>query len=683
MRFRSAFGFVVAASLLAVACGSDDVGGPVAPVHGSEPIGPVALPRMKSNPLPNIPHAWPLARTKAGMLRGIGVTSGPDGTSGTNTAALITTNRNLVQKTLVLTGDATQPSFQAAVDSLDRIGVPYDARVVVQNGAPTGLDPATLTDGVSTCFYNSVILATDALVYYDGTNYQSAFSAQDWQTLADFESACSAREAIWYAWPNPGLGLTYAGTSFIDTDSVDASVAQPSFFAALRATALLPIRNAAGYYADIADTSTTSLLQANGHTLMVLHTYADGRQTVVSTFDRNQYQVHSWALEYDVIRWLTNGMFLGKKRAYLTPQVDDVFIDDDMWDVATHLDDGVSQLRITGSDIVGLNTWESGLRQHLPSGSSFFPVFAFNGYGTLKSSYSDGSLLNQALRYNKSFLWLSHTWDHENMDAMTQSAAYSEANQNIRVASNDRLNGFSKTEMVTPDVSGLGNYAALEGIFQAGVRVVVSNTSVAGGGNPEFNVGMANAIEPRIYEVPRHPTNIYYNTATPDEQLDEYNTIYRDHYGRDLSYAEMIDADSTIGVSYLFTGDVDPLMFHQPNLANYNAGTTNPPASLYGDWINAVTSKFTALSNAPIKTLQQRDIATAMQQRAAYDACGVSATIVESSTGRTLQLHATNACVVPVTGLSASTAGSVESYLGTTTTSVTLSAGQVKSIALP
>jgi len=288
-------------------------------------------------------------------------------------------------------------------------------------------------------------------------------------------------------------------------------------------------------------------------------------------------------------------------------------------------------------------------------------------------------------------LWLSHTWDHENMDAMTAVQAMAEVQQNIGVAKRRKLNGFSQTELVTPDVSGLDNLAALQGIYSAGVRYVVSNTSITSaldpgnpGVNPSFNVGKANPTLAVIYQVPRHPTNVYYNTSTPAAQADEYNHIYESYYGRALSYDEMIDADSEFGKFYLLRGDIDPLMFHQPNLANYNAGTTLPPQSLYTDWIEAATGKFLDLSVAPIATLTQRDIAAAMQARGAFNACGITATINYSATGtRTLQLATTGACTVPVTGISAATAGTVETYLGAPTTSIKMTAGSTRSIALP
>jgi hypothetical protein len=270
------------------------------------------------------------------------------------------------------------------------------------------------------------------------------------------------------------------------------------------------------------------------------------------------------------------------------------------------------------------------------------------------------------------------------MDAMTATDAQTECRRNITTAASHHFNGFAASELVTPDVSGLDNLAALQGLYAAGVRYVVSNTSITDvldpgnpGTNPSFNVGRANPSLATIYQVPRHPTNIYYNVGTPAAETDEYNAIYRSYYGYDLTYAQVIDFDSEFGKYYLLRGDIDPLMFHQTNVSDYGGAT------LLGDWLDAAAAKFLAVSTAPIRTMHQRDIAAAMQARHALDGCGVTATIIESTTGpRSLQLATTGACVVPVTGLAAPTAGSVETYLDPTT-SVTMAASSTATIALP
>jgi hypothetical protein len=684
MRLRSSSTLALSVCLFAVACG--DSNAPVT-VHEPVPSTPAALPRLDSHLLHVVPHL-------GASMRGIGLqqsyrSAATDPPSSHPIAAVSPTGaRTIAQKTLLLAATGDEPSYLAAKDTLDRFGVPYTSLIATQQQ----VTPQLLSDGVSTCYFSSVIFATSGLGYLDTTTgaWASALSAAQWQMIADFEVGCSAREAIWYAWPSADLGLTYV-SSFAWTDSVDAKVTNAAFFASLPASATVPIRYAAGYRAALTDGTASSLLDDGaGGVLLALHTGADGRQTLVSTVDQSPYLTHTLTLEYDLVRWVTGGIFVGQKRAYLTSQIDDVFIDDDMW-VPGVGDDGSVTFRITGSDLDALVGWKNAFVATLPAGSTFQPVLAFNGEGQTRGAYPDRTLLASALIDNTSFLWLSHTWDHENMDAMSAVDAEAEVEQNIGVAHKRDLNGFNKSELVTPDVSGLDNLAALQGMYSAGVRYVVSNTSITAaldpgnpGVNPSFNVGKANPTLSVIYQVPRHPTNVYYNTSTPDAQADEYNHIYASYYGRNLSYAEMIDADSEFGKFYLLRGDIDPLMFHQPNLANYNAGTGTPAQSLYGDWITAAAGKFLALSRAPIQTLTQRNIAQAMQARGAFNSCGIAATIISTSTGaRTLQLHTTGACTVPVTGLSAATLGTVETYLGSPLTSIRMNAGSTRSIALP
>lgn len=121
-------------------------------------------------------------------------------------------------------------------------------------------------------------------------------------------------------------------------------------------------------------------------------------------------------------------------------------------------------------------------------------------------------------------------------------------------------------------------------------------------------------------------------------------------------------------------------MFHQPNLRSELVD--GAPHSLFGDWVEASAARFTALISAPILTLTVREIAEAMQARAALDACGVAATYVEDGPAATLELRAAGACLVPITGVSAN-AGAVEVYAGVPTTEVAMTADATTVIELP
>lgn len=597
--------------------------------------------------------------------------------------------RRIQQRVLLLGATGTEPAYLHARSALDRIGIPYATLIATRED----LTPSMLGDASTTCLFSGVIVATSGLGYADPTTgtWQSALSPEEWQTLANFELSCSAREVTWYGWPGAEYGL--APLAPIDsTSTVEGrlTTSGQAFFHRVKDDARVPIRDAYGHRAAIIDPATTTALleAADGGVLVAMHTAPDGREAVVSTVDSNPYLTHALVLEYDLLRWVTRDLFVGKKRAYLSPQIDDVFIPDDLWIVGQG-DTGAAQLRITGEDLVAVAAWQSERIASLPPGSTFITSIAYNGVGTLASEEPDTTLVTAARGpAGRQFLWVSHTWDHENMDAMSFLETLRQLTRNCLTGRLLQLRGLDCTELVTPDMSGLTNPSAVIGMVAAGVTNVVSDTShtvenfpESPGDNPSFNVGRPNPIDSRLYQIPRHPTSIFYNTIDPATQIDEYNALYRSYYGRDLTYEEMLDKDSAFGLLYLLQGDIDPLMFHQTNFARYTDGQGRT-RSLYADWIDTVLDKFLALTDVPVLTLTQAAIARAMKARDALNRCGVTATKVESAAGASLELRTVGACTVPVTGLAAPAAGTVESYGGESITSIAMTPGAVRTIPL-
>ena len=585
--------------------------------------------------------------------------------------------RRIAQKVLLLTADTEQPSYLAARDALVRIGIPFEEL----NAATHEVTPALLMDlKTSTCHFSGVLFSTSGLGYFDAQQgWISALSNEEWQRIASFQLACDAREAVWYAWPSEDLGLTFV-SAFTSDDTVQAEVANPSFFKRVPATAQIKYQYAAGYRAAIADgASTTPLVtDSTGNVLVATHTRPDGSEVLVSTVDSSPYLPHALALEYDMLRWLTRGLFVGQKQTYFAPQIDDLFLSNDMWRLDLHAnpEDDTHTFRISGTDLLDVATWQSSMQARLPAGSQFYTIMAYNGLGTTPDYSSDTSLLAAAHATGSAFQWLNHTWAHTNMDAMTREQARLEVAENCAIGQSLGLVGLACDELVTPDRSGLANEAADLGLVAAGIGYVVSDTSHAAsdhrfadnpGDNPSFNVGRISRYDSRLYQIPRHPTNVFYDVMNPVELVDSYNV----RFPGSATYEEILDLNSGYPLLYLLWGDVDPLMFHQANLATYD-GAGN---SLYSDFVEALMAKYLSISSAPVITLTQREIGDVMKQRAALDACNVRATIVDSPEGRTLEVRGRDACLVPVTGVAAPQAGNVETYAGETITSIAIPPG--------
>src|SRR5262249_52994175 len=154
--------------------------------------------------------------------------------------------------------------------------------------------------------------------------------------------------------------------------------------------------------------------------------------------------------------------------------------------------------------------------------------------------------------------------------------------------------------------SGLTTQSVMNAAYDSGIRYAVTDTSRPGYDNPSPNAGIVNPLQTGILMIPRHPTNLYFNVSAPDEWAAEYNCNYHNYWGRDLTYQEILDKESQQMLFYLLRGDVDPLMFHQPNLLNFpGAGDTE---SLLSDLVDMTISKYESLLSLPILSPTQNEI---------------------------------------------------------------------------
>jgi len=231
---------------------------------------------------------------------------------------------------------------------------------------------------------------------------------------------------------------------------------------------------------------------------------------------------------------VTKGLFLGQRHVSLLAQPDDVFNDNDIWlpDRACGLstEDTGTTTRMSGSDVQALINWQKA-KQAQPTTAGFSLELPFNGIGTTADFIaSEGNpagqfspdTLTPALKANQAqFKWISHTYDHENLDSISAADTTTELQANDQIARQLGLQKYSKKTLVTPDVSGLTNPDFLQAAVAFGMRYTITDTSRAGYNNPSPNAGIYNPLQPSLLMIPRHPTNLYYNVATPDQWLAE------------------------------------------------------------------------------------------------------------------------------------------------------------------
>ena len=403
----------------------------------------------------------------------------------------------VVMKVLVLAGNTNEASYQSMTIFLNQIGVPYQGvalRNITPDSAGNRMSKVSLTDSAAGRGLYQGIILTDSTF---AACTPSCMSAADWATLNTYASQYSVRVASYYTSPQAQWGLLPAdgGASYSPSNllNVTLTAAGASVFSYLNSLNPVPVsgQGTSSIRAYLATTTaaanetTTPLLMAGAYTVAATHTTTDGRETLALTMDNGPTLMHSVAFAYGVINWVTKGVFLGSRRVYLNPQIDDILLGNRLYAPTLPQcpdDQSCPTLFATGQDIQGLVNWQNNLKAD-PLFSTFHATYALNGVGTTWFDPSDPVFA--AIRsLGSNFTWLNHTWDHANLDCysvtsngacvpanLSQSAA--ELNQNISVAPSLGIN-LDRTSMVTPFNGGLANASFLNAAVQTGIQYIVT-----------------------------------------------------------------------------------------------------------------------------------------------------------------------------------------------------------------
>ena len=588
-------------------------------------------------------------------------------------------------KLLVIAADGNETDYPAIVAFLQQIGIPYTTLMAAQ----TTLTASMLSDGAGRGYYQGIILTTGSLIYdAGGGNWVSALTDAEWQILQQYEANFGVRQLTSYTAPYAPYTYGLNLVDVVDTTSTPLQAtltsAGQSIYSYLNVSSPITFKNAWVYRATVADPAVTTplLVTPEGYAIASITTYPDGRQNLAVTAANNPYLLHSLLLSYGNINWVTKGLFLGERHVNFGPQIDDLLIDDDMWDTTALTDTTGLAFRMSGSDFTAAIAWQNSTRAIYPLARSLTLEWAFNGEGGT-GIYSPDTLTPAVKQYQAAFNYVNHTYTHANLDTISTTAATQELTLNHNAATRTyKFTRYFKDALVQPDISGLNNPNFLLAAKNFGIKYLISDTSQPGWNNPSPNAGFYSTYQPSILIIPRRPTNLFYNLRTPAEWVSEYNCYYGPtgtcaggqwrYWDHNLTYTEILDKESEFMLQYLLKWDLDPLMFHQPNVGAYDG-----VHSLLGDLINATLAKYSAVYNLPIRNLSQHDIGLKMAARMTYNASGVTGRFVPCTS---LTITSPKAVVVPITGVANGT--NREVYGGQNISYVTLGAGQTKTIPL-
>jgi hypothetical protein len=563
---------------------------------------------------------------------------------------------------LVIAPYSYDQDLETLTGALERLGVPYDTFIASERT----LDQSVLWDATGGN-YQGIILANGQML---DTSFNSLFDATEWQTLATYQSMFGVRQVSSYTYPCP-MPIDYGLAPLCPVDGAASAVgtlttAGREVFRDLNPATPITFKDSWLFLAEPGANTVPLIQTAAGEAIASIHTYADGRETLNVTSAARAWTTQDLLLSYGLIDWVTKGLFLGERHVNLDVQVDDLLMGSETWDIENEVVRPDVEYRMSAADLASVIAWQDEVAGS-PLTPGFRLEFAFNGSNDDRNPATDP--LTQAVIANRAkFGFISHTFDHMNLDIevppdswdedlkdkyntyagfMEQLVLNDQFARNVLLV-NEADGNYSKETLVQPDISGLENPLFHEVANDFGLRYLISDTSRPGGNNPSPNAGFYLDGYPSILVVPRRPSNLFYYPTTPEEWVSQFNYFYGDDgvwpspWNRDLTYAEILDVESSTWLTYLLKWDLDPLMFHQGNLRDYGSGR-----SLLGDLLDATLEKYEDVYTLPIRTNSFQETGELMEDRMGYDDSGVQATRDACS----MTVSTTDDATIPITGV--------------------------------
>ncbi|MFV0408083.1 MAG: hypothetical protein ACK5LN_14900 [Propioniciclava sp.] len=665
----------------------------------------------------------------AGLLAALGVGGcSPDGPTAGQLKASIELN--------VLVLDDGSPMVAALADRLTREGVPITRMDLKDANRPELTEDYLLTVSATTArAHVSGIVGPDEAL--------TVLTADERATLDRFAKAFGIRQVAAYTWPNPGLGLEdpkqsgYVGP----VDGMRAMVtpygAENGFAFLTQVTlddAKVDVSESYGYLSrpltptpelEFQPMLTAPIPGTQEEGALMGVATQDGRETLILTFSVNPHQNHWRTIGHGVVSWITRGISTSYSRNYFSAHIDDVLLPDALWSVEGNCTIGNdcdpelypadapgATSRMTAADVSTLLAWQRAANLKLD--------MAFNAAGTERVKAASGTdPLESALLADAGDLrWVNHTWDHrylgceqdfsvdpwrceQNEGAVAyieRSTLVEEIQRNNDYAAAAGLPGYDPAELVTGEHSGLASRPQLPQ-DNPDLAAALDETNVAWvatDASREFDIRrIGGAIT-----VPRYPMNIYYNTETREQAVDEYNWVYTTVSDGGSGLCEsrsevmtcikpldlatgfgdyIVPTEARIALGHVLSNDPRPHYAHQTNLAG--DGLLYPVLSAV---VDAYRTDFAA--SAPLVNPSFAEAGQALTRQAAWS--GASDGVVTVIEGHQLRITGESDAPVevPVTAPAGSRQGRSafgEAYGGEVSAWVHVEPGRTVTIEAP
>lgn len=430
-------------------------------------------------------------------------------------------------------------------------GVPFD-EVRLESGDE--LTDATLRRDDGGGRYQAIVLADSHLGVDGRPDVPSLLDDEARLAIDAYQRDTGARLVAGVVVPDPALPVAVATTP-ADLDERTGRVTDAGRDVFPYLVDDVPIEGAFGFLpsATPGDSTTPLVVLPSQQPLVFVTRGAGDTETLYLTPQISPSVLHWRLLRHGLLGWATSGVHLGLRQLHYAMQVDDLFLPNFRWDPAlnqTRAEAGTALMK--PEDYVEAARWS---RQH-----DLRIDMAFNASGRTRATCT------VALREKDAFGWANHTYYHQTLDELSLEELIDEIELNRRWAENHDLPGFDATELITGAHTGLENPAMPEALRRAGIEWIASDASKE---HEQRTLGDA-------LTVPRYPTDIYYDTSTQAEQLDEYDYVYRESCDaavtrcRDeaATWSEFVRIQGELMFRHIIDGDPRIHYSHQSNLTD-------------------------------------------------------------------------------------------------------------------
>ncbi|GLB04013.1 hypothetical protein AtubIFM57258_009729 [Aspergillus tubingensis] len=630
-------------------------------------------------------------------------------------AATPVSSGSIAANILVIARDTA--SAGVASSGLNAYGIPFTTLVVPQSGA--SLPALNGTEGGN--FAGIVVASEVSYNYGNATGYQSALTTDQWNQLYAYQLAYGVRMVQYDVYPGPSYGASAVGDGCCAT-----GVEQLMSFSDISDFPTSGLKTGAGvstsglwhYPATVSNTTSTKEIarfaansDSGSETTAAVINNFDGREQMAFfiSFDTT-WSATSTYLQHAWITWLTRGLYAGYRRVNLNTQIDDMFLETDIYKP------NGTTFRITPADLDGIANWLPEINGKMNAGSNYYVEVGHNGNGNIESAAgvsdeayttcNEGGIeydspADTPLEWKKPvgtgtnlwpsspttydwsvactqldplLLWwtnttnqdkfghISHTFTHEEQNNATYSDVYKEISFNqawLKQVGISSAKHFTSNGIIPPAITGLHNGDALRAWWENGITNCVGDNTRSALLNQQNDMwpywtNEASDGFDGMQVNPRFATRIYYNCDTPDCTLQEWI----DTSAGSGDFDNLLATEKGEVMRHLFGLHHDPYMFHQANLRNadVDAITVNGVSakySIFQAWVETQVQEFVRLVDWPLVTINHEDMSASFLARYTRDACNYSLRYTISDhkiTGATLSAT-DNTCnaTIPVT----------------------------------